>query len=235
VLAPDGFSVAGFATADCPMPAAVCQTRIVLLDLRTMGYRGISPSAYFLWAELRWTELGLTYFEAECAPAGCPGPDRAGTWLLDQDGAWTKWSQDRLIDVRLADGRVTRAVLERTKNPVDRGAAVSALERVGDSVRALTPADVHREHALALLDDGRVLAWRELLDPEHGQLVLYADGKPIASTESGPSARVLASTGGWVYLQAYGGAPIVAYDPKTGRTDSIDVDSALAVAVVPGR
>ncbi|MGH2491947.1 MAG: hypothetical protein ACRDF9_10590 [Candidatus Limnocylindria bacterium] len=83
-ISPDGRSVAAFRAGDCPMPAPVCQTRGVLIDVASKTEREILPSGYPLGATLEWTTLGLTLFQPECAEAGCAGVgDKGGTFVWD--------------------------------------------------------------------------------------------------------------------------------------------------------
>lgn len=96
-VSPDGRWVAAFRPGDCPMPAPVCQTRAVLIDVASKTEREILPSGYPLGATLAWNALGLTLFQPECAEAGCAGAgDKSGTFVWD-GSALKKWSDLRFV------------------------------------------------------------------------------------------------------------------------------------------
>lgn len=169
-LSPDGAQAVAFEEGDCPMPAPVCQTRAVLLDLATDAKREILPSNYYLGATLGWTALGLTYFQPQCAEAGCVGAagDRDGTWVWDgarfvkqtplrfvaRNGSWELYEKLRMFNDRSQPTEVIR-----------RGPS-------GDVV--VTPAG-SSERALAVDAAGGVLVWRTQAN-EGGSLVRYDAG-----------------------------------------------------------
>jgi hypothetical protein len=189
-ISPDGrFAIAHF-FGDCPMPAPVCQTKSVLIDLDTNARREVLPSDYWMNTEMRWTPFGLTYFLPECSPAGCAGPDKAGTYLWD-GAAWAKLSPHRLVDVA-TDGRM---VLERRQSLSDR-AEVVVVERTGAAERLLT--QTGPELAVAL-DDGGVTAFRprEWLGST-GSYVRYEGGREVRVTAGELSTYLSARTGSWI-------------------------------------
>ena len=83
-MSPDGRSLVVTRRGTCPGPAPVCDWRVVLVDLATRSEREVLPNGYYLGAQIGWTPLGLTYFQPECAEAGCSGSgDKGGTFVWD--------------------------------------------------------------------------------------------------------------------------------------------------------
>lgn len=114
-LSPDGRSAAAFRLGPCPGPAPVCQIRAVLIDVATKSEREILPSGYHLGATLRWTPLGLTLFQPECAEAGCAGAgDKGGTFVWD-GAVFKRWS-----DLRFVAKSGDWTLLERLRSLSDR-------------------------------------------------------------------------------------------------------------------
>lgn len=176
-ISPDGRYVVAVLQGDCSGSAPVCQTRWIMVNLQTDQRSEILPSGHWLAFEMSWTRLGLTYFRAECAEAGCIGPDQAGTYLWD-GGSWKKISQHRLV----VEDTGAHWALERRRSLRDRSANVAVIERVGDTERVLTPAGVSRELALAVTSDA-LLAFRPADESEtSGSLVLYRNGTEVRSS-----------------------------------------------------
>lgn len=132
-ISPDGRTVAAFRLGDCPMPAPVCQTRAVLIDIVGKTEREILPSGYHLGARLEWTALGLTLFQPECAEAGLRRP----------------WGQER--DVRLGRVRVQEMERPSFRSEVRRLDATRATALVLGSLRSAgrhRPRPAGRPHPL---------------------------------------------------------------------------------------
>ncbi len=156
-----------FEKGDCVPTAPVCQTQAVLLDLATDAKRVILPSNYYLGATLGWTALGLTYFQPQCAEAGCVGiaSGRDGTWVWDgtrfvkktdlrfiaRSGPWELYEKLRMFN----DHSQPRQVIRRGPS--------------GDTI--VTPAG-SSEHALAIDAAGDVLVWRTQVN-EGGSFIRY--------------------------------------------------------------
>jgi hypothetical protein len=148
-VSPDGRSVAMYRLGDCPMPAPVCQTRLVLIDLANHTERELLPSGYHLGSTLEWTALGLTFFQPECAEAGCVGEvDRRGTFVWD-GSAFKRWSELRFV---ASAGSWT--LLERVRSLSDSSDQRAAVIRGPQGEQTLSAG-----HALAITATGEALVW----------------------------------------------------------------------------
>jgi hypothetical protein len=165
---PDAMQLAAFKPGDCPMPAPVCQTRAVLIELATGLEREILPSGYYLGATLGWTSLGLTYFQPSCADAGCSGlGDKGGTFV------WNGSAFLRESPLRFIAAAGSYRVFERAEslNELSQRSVV-LVDASGE--HELTPAG-QRERALSIGRGGEVLAWR-VGTGGHGILLRYDAG-----------------------------------------------------------
>ncbi len=146
-VSPDGRQAAAFRLGDCPMPAPVCQTRAVLIDVVANTEREILPSGYHLGAMFAWNTLGLTLFQPECAEAGCVGPsDKSGTFVWD--GSAFKKSSDLRFVARSGDWTLLEQLRSFGQEP--RSVVISG--PLGE--KALSAG-----HALAISASGETLVW----------------------------------------------------------------------------
>lgn len=229
-MSPDGKQAVIGEMGDCPSPAPVCQSKHALVDLETATTRQLLPSDYYLGLEMRWTSFGLTYFQPECASAGCSGTgDRGGSFRWSGTG-WTKFSTDRLIDTT-----ATQALYERRKSLTAGPAGTKVVERVGGTDRVLTPPHVDAELAPALID-GRIYAWRPGRTIYEGTLVVSEGGRAVRESPGRFSAEQVHRWGDWLVATELSGAPswtLLAYsltrDAFASRFANIWI-SGLAVA-----
>lgn len=233
-ISPDGRQVVMGAFGDCPMPAPVCQTKRTLLDLVTGSKVDILPSDYWLHMEMRWTARGLSYFLPECAEAGCPGPQKAGTYLWS-GSTWTKLSSDRLVATNGRD----HDVLERRRSLSDTEPLVVPVERVGATERVLSSSG-GQEVALALADDGRIVTWRpDAAGGFDGVVVTYRDGREVRRSRAHFSYYVFGAAGSWIVTGELSGAPswkIYAYSVDQDAVATLVPDFPLArLAVLPSQ
>ena len=163
-VSPDGRSAAAFRLGDCTMPAPVCQSRAVLIDVASRSERQLLPSGYHLGATIEWTALGLTLFQPECAEAGCAGPgEKSGTFVWDGT-AFNKWSELRFV-ARSGDWTLLEQLRSFGQEPR------SVVIRGPQGEKALSAG-----HALAISDSGETLVWI----PGPGLLVRFAtDGRVL--------------------------------------------------------
>ena len=148
-ISPDGRAVAMYRLGDCPMPAPVCQTRLVLVDLANHTERELLPSGYHLGSTLEWTALGLTFFQPQCAEAGCMSDvDRRGTFVWD-GSAFKRWSELRFV---ASAGSWT--LLERVRSLSDSSDQRAAVIRGPQGEQTLSAG-----HALAITATGEALVW----------------------------------------------------------------------------
>lgn len=199
----DGKLVAYLAPGDCPMPAPICKTRVLLNEMATGQVRQVHADEYNV-GELRWTALGLTVFLPQRSPSGIRPPDKAGTFLWDGRN-WSRLSQHRLV---ATDG--TRQIVFETE-PEDPNRQGLLLERVGGRERQLTPPGVASEQFLALLSDGRVIGWRQGEGSGDGAVVTYRDGQLVRLDRGAFSADQVVRSGDWIVALALSGAPAASF------------------------
>jgi hypothetical protein len=206
-ISPDGKQLVVGGPGDCPMPAPVCQTRWYLLDLATGARSEILPSDYWLSIEFRWAPDGLTYFRPECAPAGCAGTEKAGTYRYGfTTRTWTRISAHRIV------ATAPDHTIAEQRRSLDTQASTHVIERVLGQERMLTPAGVEREFALGLLLDGRTIAWRpDTATGFDGEIVAYRDGREERRARGRFSAFMSVGTtsvgASWLFAGELSGAP----------------------------
>jgi hypothetical protein len=168
-LSPDGRSVAAFRLGNCDGPAPVCQTRVVLIDVASGTEREILAGGYHLGARIDWTALGLTFFQPECAEAGCAGMgDKGGTFVWD-GATFNRWS-----DLRFVASAGGWTLLERLRSFGDRSSPRSVIIRGPQGEVALN-AQARDSRAVAINDLGEALVWRPDTDPiaQRGSLLRF--------------------------------------------------------------
>lgn len=192
-MSPDGMLSVGFEVGPCVSAAPVCQEHVVLVDVASGARRVILPDGYHLGATVAWTALGLTFFQPECAEAGCAGVENAGTFVWDgtrfvrrselrfiaKNGPWELYEKLRAF------------FLNEPRQVVRRGPD-------GDVV--LTPSGA-AERALAIDATGRVLAWRTTTG-EDGEVVVYDAAGRERSVRA--IAGVVTSVAGFLFTTVQG-------------------------------
>jgi hypothetical protein len=171
-VSPDGRSVAAARGGDCVSPEPVCQTSAILIDVATKSERALFPSGQRLGATLEWTALGLTFFQPECAEAGCSGTgDKGGTFVWD-GSAWRRWSDLRFV-ARSGDW----TLLERLRSFGEEPRTAVVRGPQGDTMFA--------GHALAIATNGDALVWRpgSPLEQRGMLLRLAPDGRVLLQAE----------------------------------------------------
>jgi hypothetical protein len=205
-VSPDGRSVAAFRRGECLSPAPVCQARPVLIDVATGRERDLLPNGYPLGATLEWTTLGLTFFQPECADAGCAGiGDKGGTFVWD-GSALKRWS-----DLRFVASAGSWTLLERLRSLTDPSDQRAVVIRGPQGERTLSAG-----HALAISGSGETLVWV----PGPDLLMRFA-----------PDGRALwqASLVGAVVLKMIGPDAMLVATP-TNRIEIYDLDRMLRFA-----
>jgi hypothetical protein len=187
-ISPDGRSVAAFRTALCLPGPPVCQTRAVLIDVASKTEREIVPSGYPLGATLEWTALGLTFFQPECAEAGCAGTgDKGGTFVWDGT-AFKRWSELRFV---AKSGDWT--LLERMRSFGQEPRTVIARGPQGEM-------SLSAGHALSISDKGEALVYvpgeRLVRFGPDGKVLWQASFTPVLLKILGPDALLAVSPTG---------------------------------------
>jgi hypothetical protein len=212
---PDGQSLGVLGQASCA-PAA-CEN-VSVYDVATGSLRQVLANQP-MTRGVAWTSLGLSVYQAQ--PHG-----NAGTGTIVWNGSqWNALSPHALVSA-LADGRA----LLVDETPVQLSGSLWARDVAGRETR-LSPND--GEYPLALLTDGRAVAWRP--DGPSGAYVVYdRQGSELAH---GPAAGVCqrsAVSGAWVVCAAGGRAQ--ALDTSTGNVadwPGVLGERVIDVAVAP--
>jgi hypothetical protein len=209
-VSPDGRLAAAFRLGDCPMPAPVCQTRAVLVDVASKTEREIIPSGYHLGATLEWTALGLTLFQPECAEAGCVGEvDKRGTFVWD-GSAFKKWADLRFV-AKAGDWTLLEQLRSFGQEPR------AAVVRGPQGEKTLSAG-----HALAISGTGETLVWI----PGPGMLMRFApDGHVL--WQAGFDGAVRQVIGPDALLASSPTNKLEIYDLKRMLRFPIDVSSVV--------
>lgn len=237
---PNGTSAVIGARGECPAPAPTCQSRWLELDLVSGKTRELLPSWYWYSVEFRWTALGLSYYLPAYSNAGVQPPERVGTFTFDgRTGAPIRFSAHRLIAAD-ANGH---AVLERTtslvlNNPRPPSAVI---ERTNAVEELRTPASVAWEHPIALLADGRIVAWRPDgpdSDEVHGRMIVYDRGRVVRETVGTFARGDALRAGDWLVSKLFLGGGTYDLSAYSISADAFVTRSAGiaigAMAVLPG-
>jgi hypothetical protein len=156
-------------------------------------------------------------------------PEEVGTWLII-DGALVRFSPDRFVD-----GTKGRYVLETEETSFNAGCCTAVISRLEHDQR-LTPASVANERALALLEDGRILAFRP--DPGElfqGSMVLYRAGIAERMDRGRFAAFRAARDRDWIVGFELSGAPSLtlhAYRISDGVFASVSGGNVTALAQI---
>jgi len=158
---------------------------------------------------IAWTALGLTFFQPECAEAGCAGTgDKGGTFVWD-GSVFKRWS-----DLRFVASAGSWTLLERLTSFGDYSTPRSVIVRGPQGDVALN-AQARDSRALAINDLGETLVWRPDTDQiaQRGTLLRFGpDG--IVRWQANLVGTVLDSVGMDFLLVASPTNAIEVYDLK---------------------
>ncbi len=236
---PNGTSAIVGVRGDCPAPAPTCQSRWLELDLVSGRTSQRLPSAYWYSVEFRWTALGLSYYLPSASNAGVQPTDRVGTFTFDgRTGAPIRFSDHRLI----ATDASAHAVLEGTTSLVltNPRPPSAVIERIGTVEQVLTLSAVAEEHPVALLADGRIVAWRPD-GPDsneiNGRMVVYDRGRVVRETVGTFARGDVLQAGDWLISKLYrGGATYDLYAYSVSADSFVSRSAGVAIgalAVLP--
>jgi hypothetical protein len=227
-----GTGEAVYVTIGTTVPTApIPMTRLMLLDLRTGATTQIDER-YGVAFELRLTGEGVMVWRPKNSLSFVRPDAEAGTWIL-HGTTLTKLSLYRLID-----GGRGRDLLE--SEPVDPGTGYATASSCCTYVvlktaseQRLTPSDVRNEKGLALLEDGRLVAWRAENGEYDGSIVIY-NGTKVERTDRGRfgAFRVLRS-GDWLVAQEAAPTPALhAYRISDGAFAAMPGNGFSALAIL---
>ena len=229
MIAFDGLGSLAYVTIGKIEPSApIPMTKLVVRDLRS-GATTVLDERYGVAFELRTTGEGIAVWRPRNSLSFVRPDAEAGTWLI-RGTTLAKFSQHRLID-----GGKGRDVLETEPVGSSGGSCCTSVIWRTTAEERLTPSDVSNENAVALLEDGRVVAWRPDTSPFAGSIVIY-NGTKVERTDRGFfSAFGVMRAGEWLVGQELSGAPSLtlrAYRITDGAFASSPGDGISAIALL---
>jgi hypothetical protein len=169
------------------LPAPIPTTRLMTRDLRTGATHQIDEQ-FGVASGLPLTGEGVAVWRPKNNSSFVRPDADAGTWV------WIGGTLRKLSQHRLIDGGKGRDVLESEPD----GACCRYVVWRTNAERRVTPNDVIDEHALAMLEDGRIVAWRPERGEFDGSIVVYNGGK-IERTDRGPFSSIkVVRAGDWL-------------------------------------
>lgn len=156
-----------------------------------MGTTSVQP--------LEWTALGLTFFQPECAEAGCVSEvDKRGTFV------WNGTAFKRWGDLRFVASAGSWTLLERVRSLSDRSDQRAVVIRGPQGEQTLSAG-----HALAICDNGETLLWI----PGPGLLMRFApDGRVL--WQAALEGTIVKMIGSNAFLAASPAGRLELYDVK---------------------
>jgi hypothetical protein len=216
----------------CAPAALDCATKLVRRDTRTGATTTIDERVGVV-TDFRTTDEGPTIWRAKNSVTLVRPEGDAGTWLL-RDSTLTRFSSNRLVA-----GYKGRWLLESEETlSFNSGCCTYVVQRFQTETR-ITPPDVENERAVAMLGDGRIVAFRPDGDGPDGTMVIYsANGGRVERLDRGAFTpfQVVWPTTDWILGFEYAGAPTLtlrAYRPNDGAFASAAGGTISAVAILP--
>jgi hypothetical protein len=206
-----------------------CATKLVLRDMRTASETVIDERIGVL-TDFRATEEGPTIWRAKNAVSFVRPDADVGTYLV-RGTALVKFSP-----LRLVAGSKGRWLLESEETQTFNSGCCTYLVQRTTAETRLTPPGVPNERAVAMLTDGRILAFRPDGDGPDGVMVTYsATGGRVERSDRGAFTpfRVVSLEPAWVVGFEYAGAPSLtlrAYRLSDGAFASAPGGTITAVA-----
>ena len=205
-------------------PAPIPTTRLMTRDLRTGATRQIDER-FGVAFELRLTGEGVAVWRPKNSLSFVRSDADTGTWIW-AGGTLRKFSQHRLID-----GGKGRDVLESEPD----GSCCRYVVWRTLTEQRVTPNSVSDERAIAMLEDGRIVAWRPERGEFDGAIVIYNAGT-AERIDRGPFSSFRAiRAGDWLIGQEISGPPALtlrAYRISDGAFTSTSGGEITALAVL---
>ena len=218
----------------CAPGAADCATRLVRRDIRTGGLTTIDERVGVV-TDFRSTAEGPTIWRAKNSVTFIRPEAEAGTYVL-RDTTLMRFSASRLV----ADAKGRWLLESEETRSFNSGCCTYVIQRLANETR-LTPANVENERAVAMLDDGRIVAYRPDRDDPNGTMVVYsATGGRVERTDRGAFTpfQIVRAGPDWILGFEYAGAPSLtlrAYRVSDGVFAAVPGGTISAVAILPAK
>lgn len=165
-----GDGIVYVAQGTCEPSAPICKTKLMLRDLRTGATTQIDEG-YGVAVDLTLTGEGVTVWRPVSNGSFQRLDAEVGTWILRGT------TLARFSKLRLVDGDKGRHLLESEETYRNPGCCTYVVLRMQQEQR-LTPNAVSNERAIAMLEDGRILAFRIERGLFDGSMVVYRGAQP---------------------------------------------------------
>lgn len=210
----------------CEPSAPICKTKLVQRDLRT-GATIQLDERYGVGRDLRMTGNGVMVWRAANMDSFVRQANEVGTWFV-RETTLVRFSPHRFVD-----GDKGRYVLETEETSFNAGCCTTVIS-LTDREQRLTPSSVSNERAIALLEDGRIVAFRP--DPGstiEGSMVVYRAGVVERMDRGKFSAFRVARDLNWIVGIGFGpGDTVLAYNVTDGVFASASGDRVVALAQI---
>lgn len=186
----------------CAPGATDCAQRLVRRDIRS-GVETVIDERVGVVTDFQFTAEGPTVWRAKITATYVRPDAEVGTYVL-RGTALTRFSAYRLVA-----GQPGRWLLESEETQSFNTGCCTFVVHRGQSETRITPAGVSNERAIALLPDGRLLAFRPDGAGAAGAMVRYApDSGRIERVDRGAFLpfRTLWPTADWILGMEYAGA-----------------------------
>jgi hypothetical protein len=223
-----GDSVVYTAIGACEPPAPICKTKLMQRELRT-GVTTQLDERYGVGRDLRSTGEGVTVWRGMNMDSFVRLADEVGTWVV-RGTTLSRFSQHRLID-----GGKGRDLFETEETSFHAGCCTVVMTGYQQQAQRLTPSSVSNERAIALLEDGRIVAFRP--DSKNnlfvGSVVVYRAGVVERSDRGSFSPYLLVRDVDWIVSVEYGaGGTLRAYrisDGAFASASSVNVTALVRI------
>ena len=210
----------------CEPPAPICKSKLMQRDMRT-GATQLIDERYGVGGDLRLTGVGVMVWRALNMSSFVRAADEVGTWVLRGT------TLERFSPYRFVDGYKGRYVLETEETSANAGCCTSVIS-LTDREQRLTPSSVSNERAIALLEDGRIVAFRP--DPGsmvEGSMVVYRAGLVERIDRGKFSVFRVARDLNWIVGLGVGpGDTLLGYNVTDGAFASASGDRITALAQI---
>ena len=228
-----GESIIYVTRGSCAPGATDCATKLVRRDMPT-GATAIIDERIGVVTDFRTTDEGPTIWRAKNSVTFVRPDAEAGTYLV-RGTTLTRFSANRLVA-----GFKGRWLLESEETQSFNSGCCTYVLRRSDTETRLTPASVENERAVAMLGDGRIVAFRPDRDGPSGTMVLYTATGGIERMDRGAFTpfQIVRATPDWILGFEYAGAPSLtlrAYRVSDGAFARSDGGAISAVAIFPAK
>jgi hypothetical protein len=210
----------------CEPSAPICKSRLMERDMRTGATKQLDER-YGVGGDLRLTGVGVMVWRAMSMSSFVRAADEVGTWVVRGT------TLERFSPHRFVDGDKGRYVLETEETSFNAGCCTAVIS-LTDKEQRLTPSSVSNERALALLEDGRIVAFRP--DPGsmiEGSMVVYRAGVVERMDRGRFSVFRVARDLNWIVGLGFGpGDTLLAYNVADGVFASASGDRITALALL---